>query len=82
MIALAPYYLLIPFGLFMAGFVFFSFANIMSLARYGARNMIGLTATFLYVAGTAVLLFFAWQALAPIDWVTKVPLFSTSAVGF
>jgi uncharacterized membrane protein YfcA len=82
MISIPPYILLIPFGLFLAAFAFFAFANILSLVKYGARNMVGLTATFLFVCGTAVILFLAWRSLGGVDWRTGVPLFTASSVGF
>lgn len=74
MIALPPYILLIVFGIFMAGFLFFAVANVMLLARFGARNAVGLLASFLFVAGTLLILFLAWQALGGADWMSPVPL--------
>lgn len=82
MIAVPPYFLLIPYALFLAFFAFFSFANVLSLAKYGARNGIGLVASFSFVAGTAVILFLTWRSLGPVDWTEAVPLFSASQVGF
>lgn len=79
MIALPPYVLLLPFGIFMAGYLFFALANIISLAKYGAKNAVGLLASFIFVCGTAVILFVAWQQSAGIAWTTPVPLFEAGS---
>lgn len=76
MISLPPYLLLIPYAVFMLGYVFFSFANIISLAKYGARNAIGLLASFIFICGTSYIIFLTWQSLALVDWTEAVPLFS------
>ncbi|MFA5854313.1 MAG: hypothetical protein WC866_04500 [Patescibacteria group bacterium] len=75
MISIPPYFLLFPFGAFLLAFVFFSIANIVSLAKYGARNATGLLVTFMFVAGSALIGFYAWKALEPIPWTAPVPLF-------
>lgn len=82
MISLPPYILLIVFGIFMAGCLFFAIANIILLARFGARNAVGLFASFGFLAGTAVILFLTWQAVGGIDWVTPVPLLSIPTPSF
>jgi len=82
MISLPPYVLLIVFGLFLAGFLFFSIANIILLARFGARNSVGLAASFGFICLSAVILFLTWQAVTGIDWLTPVPLFSIQAPNF
>ncbi len=74
MIALPPYLLLIPYALFLLGYLFFALANIVSLAKYGARNGVGLVASFIFIAGSALVIFATWQSLAGIDWTTGVPL--------
>lgn len=80
MLAIPPYVLLIPYAVFLAFFAFFALANVLSLAKYGARNWIGFLASFIFVACTAFILFLTWQALLPMDWVTPVPLFGSSSV--
>lgn len=75
MISIPPYFLLFPFGAFLLAFTFFSLANIISLAKYGARNAIGFLVTFVFVCVTAVIGFYAQKALEPISWTTPVPLF-------
>ena len=76
MISLPPIVLLIPYALFMLGYVFFSFANVISLGKYGARNAVGLFASFFFIAGSAVIVFMTWQSLGAVDWMTPVPLAS------
>jgi hypothetical protein len=75
MISIPPYFLLFPFAVFAIGFVFFSLANIISLAKYGARNAVGLLVSFLFLVGTAAIAFYAWNAASAISWTTPVPLF-------
>lgn len=82
MLSLPPIVLIIPYALFMLGYVFFSFANIISLGKYGARNMVGLVASFFFIAGTALIVFLTWQSLATVDWLTTVPLASIPAPSF
>ncbi len=76
MFSLPPIVLLLPFALFMLGYVFFSFANVISLGKYGARNAVGLLVSFVFIAGSAVILFMTWQSVAHVDWFTPVPLAS------
>ena len=82
MIALAPYFLLIPFGLFLVGYVFLSFVNIVNLFRYGSGNLVDLVATFVFLAVSAGILFGAWLALADVDWTTPIPLLATTEAFF
>lgn len=79
MISIPPYFLLIPYGVVLAVFAFFALANVVSLAKYGARNWVGFLATFVFVCGTAVIGFFTWQALSAVDWTAPLPLFSASS---
>ncbi len=82
MIGLPPYVLLVVFGLFLAGFLFFSLANIILLARFGARNAVGLLAVFIFIAVTSGILFLTWQSLEGTDWTANVPLFAIPASVF
>ena len=74
MFSLPPIVLVIPYALFALGYLFFAFANIISLAKYGARNTIGLLASFIFISGTAIILFMTWQGVAAVDWFAPVPL--------
>ncbi|HJV32413.1 MAG TPA: hypothetical protein VJ694_00120 [Patescibacteria group bacterium] len=82
MLALPPIVLLLPYAVFLLGYVFFSFANVISLGKYGARNAVGLMASFVFVCGTAVIVFMTWQSLATVDWLTAVPLAAVPTPSF
>ena len=82
MLSLPPIVLLIPFALYALGYVFFSFANVISLGKYGARNAIGLLASFIFISGTAIIVFLTWQSLATVDWFTPVPLAAIPSPSF
>ena len=82
MLSLPPIVLLLPYAVFALGYVFFSFANIISLAKYGARNAVGLTASFAFICGTAVIVFLSWQSLSAVDWLSAVPLLAVPAPSF
>lgn len=82
MLSIPPYFLLIPYALFMLGYLFFSVANIVSLSKYGARNAIGLVASFIFVAGTAVIILMTWRSLASIDWFSPIPLTAIPTITF
>lgn len=82
MLALPPAILLLVYGVFLLVYAFFALANIFSLAKYGAGNWIGYTAVLFFVSATAIILFFTWQALPPIDWITPVPLFEAGPNDF
>jgi len=73
-IEIPQYVILIPYGLLLLGVAFFTLVNIVNLVRYGARNWIGLTATFVYLSGAAIILFFTWDALKAVEWASTIPL--------
>jgi len=77
MISIPFYLLLIPYGIFLLLFAFFSLVNIANLLRYGARNSVGFMATFIFISGTAIILFFTWQTLLPVDWTATAPIVAT-----
>jgi hypothetical protein len=79
MLSIPPYILLFVFGAFLAGFLFFAVANIVLLARFGARNAFGLGASFIFICITSLILFLTWQSLGGIDWKTPVPIVSFPA---
>jgi hypothetical protein len=68
MFSIPPFVLLIPYALISLGVVFFSLFNISNLLKYGARNWVGLVATFIYVCGVAFILFYTWQFLPDVEW--------------
>ncbi len=67
--------LLIPAGLFLLLFAFFSFVALYHMVRFGEKNFLTFVITFLYIAVSAIILFIAWMALQTIDW--SAPLFVT-----
>ena len=82
MISLPPFFLLIPYGLIVLAMVFFAVVDVVSLARYGARNWVGLLTSFVYIAGASLIMFLTWQALSNVSWLTPQPLFALPAVSF
>jgi hypothetical protein len=76
MIEFPPYFLLLAYGLFLVGYLFFAIVNIVLLARYGARNAIGFLACFGFICGTAFILMLTFQAVEGIDRMSPVPLFT------
>lgn len=75
-LVLPPYILLIPFALVALVSLFFSLVDVSHLLRYGARNAVGFMATFLYVAGAAIIVFLTWQRLPDIVWTDPMNLLS------
>jgi len=59
---LIPYFLVVGLCLGYAAFA------IHHLVHYGATTKLSFLVTFTYLAGTAFILFFTWQALAGVDW--------------
>lgn len=82
MISIPPFFLLVPYALFMLGYLFFAFANVISLTKYGARNAVGLLVSFVFISGTAVIVFLTWRSIGPMDWMTAVPLGEVPDVTF
>ena len=68
MFALPPFILLIPYAIVLLGVAFLSLFNVINLLKYGARNAVGFTATFLYICGIAMILFFTWRFLPEVEW--------------
>lgn len=69
--------LLLPYALFLLFFGVFSLFALSHIFVYGEKNFATFFATFLYIAGSAFILFFSWTLLAPIEW--KEPLFVLGA---
>lgn len=78
-LAIPPYFLLIPYGLFLLAVLFFGLINIMHLVKYGAHNFVGFLATFGFIAVTAAILFFTWNYMPVVDWMEPVPLLSSAS---
>jgi|GEM_PF-2355105 hypothetical protein len=60
--------LLIPLALFLLFFVILSLINIAHLIKFAAFDMGGFWACFLFIAGSALFLYFAWGLISSIDW--------------
>jgi hypothetical protein len=74
MFSIPPIVLLYLSGAILLFIGFFSLANIVSLARYGAADRVGYFATLVYVIGAAVIVFVTWRMLPAIDWSAPVQL--------
>jgi len=60
--------ILLPLALFALIFVVFSLINIAHMIRFAAFDMVGFFATFIFLAGSTLFMWYAWQLLSPIDW--------------
>ncbi len=69
-------FLLIPFGVAAAAVLGYGFLVMFALYRFGG-TFSSFAATFLFWAGCAGALFFAWYALAGVDWTQ--PLLDSSS---
>ncbi|OGL78726.1 hypothetical protein A3F28_02540 [Candidatus Uhrbacteria bacterium RIFCSPHIGHO2_12_FULL_57_11] len=65
--------ILIPYGLLLAIFAIFSIVSLLHLVRYGSRTFFSFFVTFIYLAGTVLLLYSTATLLADTDW--TAPLF-------
>jgi len=59
---------LIPYAIIVAAIVFFSFFNLKNLIRYRPEDMVSFTVCFIFLAGLAVIAYFSYQYLLPINW--------------
>ena len=59
---------LIPFGLIAVAVGLYALLNIEHLVRYGETTGVSFGVTFAWLAGTALILFFTWQALQGTNW--------------
>lgn len=59
---------LIPYGLFFLAFSVFAIINIYNLVKYGGLNLVGFWATFIFIAGIAIILFITYQNLLSFNW--------------
>ncbi|TAL19148.1 hypothetical protein EPN90_04205 [Patescibacteria group bacterium] len=61
------YIILIPFALFAGGVLLYGLLTMISLYNFGG-DFSAFLATFLFWAGAATVLFFAWNELGGVDW--------------
>jgi len=57
----------------------FSLIALFHMIRYGQINFTTFLTTFIYLAGSALLLFFSYQYLSRIDWSAGLSIFQTGA---
>lgn len=60
--------LLIPYGIFLLCFFLFSLFALMHLFIFGEKNFTTFLATFMYIAGSTLILWTSWTLLTFIDW--------------
>lgn len=59
---------LIPYGLFLLVFLFFSFVDLTHIVKYSTTNLTTFIATFIYLAVTTLILYATYYAVIEIDW--------------
>jgi len=42
------------------------------MIRFAAFDMVGFFATFIFLAGSTLFMWYAWQWLSPIDWTMPI----------
>ena len=82
MFAIPPYFLLAPYALLLLVMSLLGLMNIVNLLKYGARNAVGFLATFLFLCGLAVIMFFTWQRLMDVDWQSPVKILASDPALF
>ncbi|MEK9152758.1 MAG: hypothetical protein AAB692_05320 [Patescibacteria group bacterium] len=68
MISIALTALLVPYILIAATFMILALVNIYHLVNFGATTRVSFAITFIFYAGSVLILFFTWQALQGTDW--------------
>ncbi len=66
--------LLIPYGLFLLIFLFFALVNLFHLLRFSPLNLLTFFATFLFLAGTTLILTTSYNYLITINWSQVIDL--------
>jgi hypothetical protein len=85
MISFPLWVLAIPYLVVAALCAIFALFTISHFVKYAETTMVSFAATFLYLAGTAFILFFTWQALQGTDWQHPIviqTIFSSGADAF
>ncbi len=59
---------LIPYAIIAVIVGFLGFISLRNLARYRAEDVVSFAATFIFIAGLAVIVFLSYQYLSPINW--------------
>ena len=74
--------ILIPYGLLLAIFAIFSIVSLLHLVRYGSRTFFSFFVTFIYLAGTVLLLYSTAFLLSDVDWATSLIQLESSTPTF
>lgn len=64
--------LLIPYALFLLIFLFFSFVNLYHLIKFGSTNFVAFMATFLFLAGSVLILYTSYTYIINTDWTRTI----------
>jgi hypothetical protein len=68
MIEISLYTLLIVYGLVVASFIVFAIFNLYHLFSFGFLSFLSFFMTFLFLAGTILILFITYVFASQIDW--------------
>jgi len=68
MIEISLYVLLIAYGLVVAAFIVFALFNLYHLFSFGFLSFLGFFMTFIFLAGTVLILFITYTLASQIDW--------------
>lgn len=60
--------LLIPYGLFLLVFLIFSLFHFYHVFRFAFGDIKVFAGTFIFIGAVALILFYSFQLLAPVDW--------------
>lgn len=69
---------LIAYLIFLFLFGVFAIFSIYHLARFVPPSSVAFFTTYIFLAGTAIILFATWQALVEVDWTQTVFSITTS----
>ena len=68
MIIIPLYALLVVYGLFLLACLGFFAVNVGNVIRSGTFTFANFLATFLFISGVAIVVWFTWYALQGVDW--------------
>lgn len=68
---------LIPYGIFLLAFGVFGIVDIINLIKYRSSDLTAFVLTFLYVAGSVLLLYATWYFLVDVNWNEQFTLFNS-----
>lgn len=76
MVAVPFYYILFVFGFFLLTFITFALVNIAHLVRTGTFTVASFLVTFLFLSGTAIIVWFTVYLLQNVGWTQTVPVWN------